>query len=440
MRPNIVFYFSDQQRWDTVNEEVMPFLNEFKSDGVEFLENFTCQPVCGPARACLQTGVYATQNGSFKNAVALDKNIKPLAEYFNEAGYDTAYVGKWHLASDNKKRVHVERKPVPEELRGGYKHWMAADVLEFTSTGHGGGYVYDTDGNRVDFSGYRADAIGGFAVDYVLNHESDKPFFLFVSQLEPHHQNNHHAFEGPEKYRKQFENYPPPSDLTFLKGDYEKSYPNYLAAIRSLDDNFRRLVDALAETGRLENTVVFYTSDHGCHFKTRNLEYKRSPHDASIHTPLIIWGGAFRGGKTADYPTSLIDLPATLLDVAGIEVPKSFAGKSLLKVQKGEDKPREAVFVQVSEAQTARAVRTSRYTYSVRSLNPPYISGRMGAKVYFEDYLYDNEADPDQKRNLVKDKNYADVRKQLKALLLKEMKKAGEAEPKILPAVIVRKK
>ena len=64
----------------------------------------------------------------------------------------------------------------------------------------------------------------------------------------------------------------------------------------------------------------------------------------------------------------------------------------------------------------------------------------MGAKVYFEDYLYDNEADPDQKRNLVKDKNYADVRKQLKALLLKEMKKAGEAEPKILPAVIVRKK
>ena len=169
MRPNIVFYFSDQQRWDTVNEEVMPFLNEFKSDGVEFLENFTCQPVCGPARACLQTGVYATQNGSFKNAVALDKNIKPLAEYFNEAGYDTAYVGKWHLASDNKKRVHVERKSVPEELRGGYKHWMAADVLEFTSTGYGGGYVYDTDGNRVDFSGYRADAIGGVAGDYVLN-------------------------------------------------------------------------------------------------------------------------------------------------------------------------------------------------------------------------------------------------------------------------------
>ena len=80
MRPNIVFYFSDQQRWDTVNEEVMPFLSEFKSDGVEFLENFTCQPVCGPARACLQTGVYATQNGSFKNAVALDKNIKPIAK------------------------------------------------------------------------------------------------------------------------------------------------------------------------------------------------------------------------------------------------------------------------------------------------------------------------------------------------------------------------
>ena len=202
----------------------------------------------------------------------------------------------------------------------------------------------------------------------------------------------------------------------------------------------RRLVDALAETGRLENTVVFYTSDHGCHFKTRNLEYKRSPHDASIHTPLIIWGGAFRGGKTADYPTSLIDLPATLLDVAGIEVPKSFAGKSLLKVQKGEDKPREAVFVQVSESQTARAVRTSRYTYSVRSLNPPYISGRMGAKVYFEDYLYDLEKDPIEKHNLIKDPKYASERKKLKEMLIREMTAAGEKEPKILPAVFTRKK
>lgn len=440
MKPNVVFYFSDQQRWDTVTEEVMPFLNEFKKEGVEFLENFTCQPVCGPARACLQTGVYATENGSFKNAVALNGNIKPLAEYFNEAGYDTAYIGKWHLASDSKKRVHVEKKPVPEELRGGYKYWMAADVLEFTSTGHGGGYVYDTDGKRVDFSEYRADAIGGFAVDYVKNHRSDKPFFLFVSQLEPHHQNNHHAFEGPEKYKKEYENHPLPSDLTFLKGDYKKNYPDYLAAIRSLDDNFCRLVQALKEKGQLDNTVLFYTSDHGCHFKTRNLEYKRSPHDASIHTPLIICGGAFKGGKKVDYPTGLIDLSATLLDVAGIEIPKSFKGKSLLKVLNGEDKPREAVFVQVSEAQTARAIRTARYTYSVRSLNLPYISGKMGAKLYFEDYLYDNSTDPDQKHNLIKDKASADVRKQLKARLVAEMKNAGEAEPKILPAIIVRKK
>ncbi len=440
MKPNIVFYFADQQRWDTVNSEVMPFLTELSADAVSFSENFTCQPVCGPARACLQTGVYATQNGSFKNAVALDTNIKPLAEYFNEAGYDTAYVGKWHLASDSGKGAHFEKKAVPVELRGGYKYWMAADVLEFTSTGYGGGYVYDTDGNRVDFSGYRADAIGDFAVDYVKNRKSDKPFFLFVSQLEPHHQNNHRTFEGKTEYVDDFKNYPLPDDLTFLRGDYKKNYPNYLAAIRALDDNFRKLTESLDEAGVLENTVIFYTSDHGCHFKTRNLEYKRSPHDASIHTPLVIYGGEFKGGRTVSSPTSLIDLPATLLDVAGIEIPEDYVGKSLLKVLKGEDKPHDAVFVQVSEAQTARAIRTDRYTYSVRSPRLPYVFQKKGSRVYVEDYLYDNKLDPSQKNNLIKDKSYVEVRQNLKAMLLDEMAKAGEPQPKILKAIFSRKK
>ena len=101
-RKNIIFYFSDQQRWDTVNDQVTPNLMALAEEGVKFERSFTCQPVCGPARACLQTGVNATQNGCFKNGIALPRDIKPLAEYFNEAGYDTAYIGKWHLASDDR--------------------------------------------------------------------------------------------------------------------------------------------------------------------------------------------------------------------------------------------------------------------------------------------------------------------------------------------------
>ena len=90
MQPNIIFYFSDQQRSDTVTEDIMPTLCDLAKEGTRFENSFTCQPVCGPARACLQSGVYATQCGCFKNGVALPQNIKTLADYFNDAGYETA--------------------------------------------------------------------------------------------------------------------------------------------------------------------------------------------------------------------------------------------------------------------------------------------------------------------------------------------------------------
>ncbi|MBR5743300.1 MAG: sulfatase-like hydrolase/transferase, partial [Clostridia bacterium] len=98
MRPNIVFYFSDQQRWDTLGcygqkLPVTPRLDEIAREGVIFENAFTCQPVCGPARACLQSGKWATETGCFRNAVPLPTDIKTLADYLNEAGYDTAYVG-----------------------------------------------------------------------------------------------------------------------------------------------------------------------------------------------------------------------------------------------------------------------------------------------------------------------------------------------------------
>ena len=154
MKPNIIFYFSDQQRWDTLNNELMPNIWELGEEGTIFENSFTCQPVCGPARACLQTGQYATENGCFWNGVPLPDNGKTMADYFNENGYDTAYIGKWHLASDRGigRGLHCEKTAVPKEKQGGYKYWRAADVLEFTSHGYDG-YVFDENGNQIDFKG-----------------------------------------------------------------------------------------------------------------------------------------------------------------------------------------------------------------------------------------------------------------------------------------------
>lgn len=441
MKPNIIFYFSDQQRWDTVNEEATPNLMQLAREGIQFENSYTCQPVCGPARACLQTGMYATQCGCYWNGVPLPQTIRPMAEYFNEAGYETAYVGKWHLASDRLPNVgfHCEKTAIPKERQGGYKNWWrAADVLEFTSHGYDG-YVFDAEGNQIDFKGYRADCINDFALEYLDQKTSDDPFFLFISQLEPHHQNDRHCYEGPKETVEKFRDYPIPPDLSFLEGDYEKMYPDYMAAINRLDENVGRLVAKLKEKGLYENTILIYTSDHGSHFKTRNLEYKRSCHDSATHTPLIIRGGPFQGGKKEERLVSLIDLPPTMLDLAGIPIPKSYMGHSLVRELAGEEPERDCVFIQISESQCGRAIRTKQYKYSVRALAPTgYTIHR--SPVYFEDYLYDLTKDPIEKNNLIKDRSYAFVRQKMKKLLLREMEHAGEKKPVILPAYRSRNK
>lgn len=441
MKPkNIIFYFSDQQRWDTVNESLTPNLWALAEEGVLFENNFTCQPVCGPARACLQTGVYATECGCYRNAIPLPENTKTLADYFNEAGYDTAYIGKWHLASDGLPGigVHCEKTAIPKDRLGGYRYFRGADVLEFTSHGYDG-YIFDENGNRIDFTGYRADCINDFALEYLDNRDSSKPFFLFISQLEPHHQNDRHRYEGFRETVESYRSYPLPEDLTFLKGDYQEMYPDYLSAINRLDYNVGRLRERLRQLGIEEDTVILYTSDHGSHFKTRNAEYKRSCHESSVHTPLIIKGAGFTGGKREKRLTSLIDLPPTLLSLAGIPVPEHYQGIDLTGLTEEPENRRDCVFIQISESQCGRAIRTEKYKYSVMSPGFP-LFGDRSSKVYCEAYLYDLEKDPLEKHNLIKDPEYKAARDMLKKMLMDQMKSAHEKVPVILPALNSREK
>lgn len=432
MKDNIIFYFSDQQRYDTANSEIMPNLMKLADEGTFFENCYTCQPVCGPARACLQTGVYPTECGCHINGIPLRDDAKSLADYFNDNGYDTAYIGKLHLASGKNggENIKCEKTAIPENRLWGYKYFRGADVLEYTSHGYDG-YVFDENGNQIDFKGYRADKINDFAIDYIKNHNDEKPFFIFISQLEPHHQNDHNRFEGPKEKVEEYKDYPLPEDLTFLKGNYKEQYPDYLAAIESLDDNLGRLIDALKEKGIYDNTTIIYTSDHGCHFKTRNNEYKRSCHDSSIHIPLVIKGRGFEVGKKDSRMISLADLPPTMLHSGLIYPPDYYQGEAIQ--EKGDY---GFVFVQISESQCGRAIRTRDYTYSVSS--PKLFSA--SSSIYFEDYLYDNIKDSAQKNNLIKSKEYLQVKNALKTLLLNQIEKIEGKRPAILPCLFVKHK
>ena len=432
MKDNIIFYFSDQQRFDTVNSEIMPNLMALASEGTFFENCYTCQPVCGPARASLQTGVYPTECGCHINGIPLRDDAKSLADYFNENGYDTAYIGKLHLASGKNGGANIkcENTAIPENRLWGYKYFRGADVLEFTSHGYDG-YVFDEKGKKIDFKGYRADRINDFAIEYIENHNNDKPFFLFISQLEPHHQNDHKRFEGPKEKVEKYKDYPIPEDLAHLKGNYNEQYPDYLAAIESLDDNLGRLVETLKKKGIYDNTTIIYTSDHGCHFKTRNAEYKRSCHDASIHIPLVIKGNGFEKGKIENKIVSLIDLPPTMLYSGLIYPPEHFQGEPIQT--KGDY---GFVFIQISESQCGRAIRTKDYTYSVSCAK--FLSSH--SNVYFEDYLYDNNKDKAQKQNLIKSKEYDKIRKALKTHLLNQIEKIEGKRPIILPRIFIKHK
>ena len=192
-KPNILFIFSDQQRWDTMGcygqkLNVTPHLDQLAREGVRFDQAFTCQPVCGPARSCLQTGLYPTETGCYRNDIALDVNERTIAHHLSESGYQVGYVGKWHLASHTEKGIDYRTTAIPPERRGGYKdYWMATDLLEFTSHGYDG-YVFDGDMKQVDFKGYRADCVTDFAIDYIQKWEQDQSYFLVLSYIEPHHQ------------------------------------------------------------------------------------------------------------------------------------------------------------------------------------------------------------------------------------------------------------
>ena len=442
-RPNIIFYFSDQQRWDSLGcygqpLDVTPNLDRLARQGVRFENAFTCQPVCGPARACLQTGKYPTETGCYRNAIALPRDIVTLADCFNQAGYETAYVGKWHLASNRSSYAaplddeYFETRAIPLERRCGYKdYWMAADVLEATSHGYDG-FVFDGEGNRKEFIGYRADAINNYAIHYLHKYKGEKPFFLFISQIEPHHQNDRNRFEGPDGSKERFKDFVPAPDMVEGEGDWKENYPDYLGQCRSLDDNVGRLIDTLKEKKLWDKTIIFYASDHGCHFRMRNGEYKRSCHEASIHIPLIAYGGPFKGGKTITNLVSLMDLPVTLLDCGEIPRPEGFHGRSLKALAEGEcDKWEDQVFIQISESQVGRAIRTKRWKYSVRAKEDGWLC--KDAEIYYEEFLYDLEEDPYEQNNLVEAKEYENIIAELAKKLIASMEEAGEKSPEILP-------
>ncbi len=430
-RPNVIVFFTDQQRWDSTGihgnpMDLTPNFDRMARQGTDVHYSFTCQPVCGPARSSLQTGLYATETGCFRNGIPLDTKSKTLAHYFKEGDYQTAYIGKWHLAPREYDGA------LPEEYRGGYDYWLAANLLEFVSDAYDM-VLFDNNENAVKLPGYRVDAQMDAMIRYIDEHK-DEPFFLFSSFIEPHHQNHRDDYPAPTGYEQKYRGGWTPPDLQALGGSSQQHLWGYYGMIKRLDEALGRLLDALQSLDILKNTIILFTSDHGCHFKTRNREYKRSCHESSLRVPTAFRGPGFNGGGQLQQLVSLIDLPPTLLDAAGLPVPNEMQGNSILSIinDKNANWP-DDVFIQVSESQVGRTVRTHRWKYHVSA---PDKSGRddSASDVYMEEALYDLLADPYELNNLVGSQAHQEVSRVMQDRLMKYIKQVEGMEPEIQPA------
>lgn len=436
-KPNVIVFLTDQQRHDTTGAGgstlgLTPNFDRIARQGTHVAQSFTCQPVCGPARSCLQTGVYATQTGVWRNGCEPRRDLPTLAQYFNDAGYHTGYIGKWHLAADHHHGA------VPRELQGGYQTWLGANILEFVSDALST-RLWDQDGREHRFPGYRVDAVTDAAIRHIdARSREEQPFFLFVSLLEPHHQNSRDDYPAPTGYEGRYASADLPLDLRVPHGTALQHWPGYCGMVRRIDEAFGRLLEAVESLGIADDTVVLFTSDHGNHFKTRNAEYKRSCHDASIRVPTAFVGPHFDGGGEVSRLISLVDLPPTLLDAAGLEVPETMEGRSILPLIRDPNHPwSDDVFVQISESQTGRAVRTARWKYSVRSPEVDDDGNPLSAEtsdVYIDDCLYDLKADPWELTNLVGYTSHTKVVEVMRDRLARRMVEIGEPEPRFVDA------
>jgi arylsulfatase A-like enzyme len=430
-RPNVILIISDQFRWDCVGSNglnplnLTPNLDAMAREGVNFANAITNQPVCAPSRADLFTSLYTNRHSVWRNGIALPEQITTLATVFRQAGYSSNYIGKWHLGLPGVPGA------VAPEYRGGFADfWEGCNELEFTSHPYEG-TIWDRDGRPIEFKDeYRVDFITDRVIRF-LRQPATKPFFLVISYLEPHFQNDCNCFVAPKGYADRYRNSFVPADLKFFPGDWESQLPDYYGCIARVDENVGRLRNELSQLSLSQDTIVAFVSDHGCHFRTRNAEYKRSGHESSIHIPMIMAGPGFNRSLYIRELVSQIDVAPTLLDACHIAPPSTFQGRSAMPLVAREGNGwNNEVYVQISESMTGRALRTPEWSYVVAE---PDGKSHPSSMAYEEYQLYNLYSDPHQLVNLAGRTETRQISGELRERLKKRMAEAGEEVAEIQP-------
>ncbi len=456
-RPNIVFIMSDDHANNAIsaygsNLIQTPHLDRLASEGMLFNNAFCTNSICGPSRAVILTGKYSHLNGFLVNETTrFDGSQTTFPKLFQQAGYETAVIGKWHLGTE----------PI------GFDYW---DVLP------GQGSYYDPDfikmGETITHEGYATEIIAEKSVEWLRNRDADKPFVLFSQHKAPHSDfspspkyRNHfdgHTFLEPETLFDDYEGRSEGASVSDMRIDphlvlqyqwdeklpipegltgkdrtrwlYQWYMRRYLACVLSVDDAVGAVLDTLDELGLADNTIVVYTSDQGFFLGEHGWYDKRYMYEESLRMPLIVrYPPAIKPGSIEDRIVLNLDYAQTFLDYAGIAAPGDMQGRSLRPLL---------------ESEPVALWRRSMYYHFYEYPGWHYVKRHYGVRTdrfklirYYHDIeaweMYDLETDPNEVSNLADDPAYADVRAELETELARLQAQYGDS-PELAQEMVER--
>lgn len=438
-RPNIVLILCDDHRWDAMGNMGHPFLetphlDAMARNGVQFTHAFVTNSLCSPSRASIVTGLYPHNHGVGDNYHPVDPGLKFFPEHLQRAGYETAFVGKWHMGD-------------VDEPQRGFDHWVAfRGQGTYYPDGHGTTRVvpqtrydgFNINGKkRVPQQGYITDELTDYAIDWLnTRQQQDQPFFLYLS-----HKAVHSDFVGRDGERGKYAKKPWKAPVTMpdsaenRKGkprwlidqrnsrhgadfgynladfDVEEYHKRYCETLTAVDDNVGRMMKHLKETGQLENTLVIYTSDNGFQFGEHGLIDKRVAYEPSIRVPMLVqYPAKLKAGTQCDRIVTNIDIGPTLLDAAGAEPMPKVDGQSFWPLAQGQSIPwrGELLYEYYWEWNYPQTPTT----FAVRDKNFKYIRYHG---VWDCDELYDLKHDPHEQHNLIRSEQHAETAKRMNA-------------------------
>jgi len=423
-RPNIVFFFTDDQRFDTIgalgNEAIItPNMDYLVRNGTTFTNAYIMGSmggaVCVPSRAMLMSG------RTLFHLEDAGKIIPPehvtLPEVLQKAGYTTFQTGKWHQDSESFARCFSAADKV---FFGGMSDHYKVPVHDFDPTGkYPKEKIYSEEGK------HSSELFSDAAIRFLREYKDDKPFFVYIAYTSPHDPR-----VMPQKYLDMYDpekitlpkSFMPehPFDNGDMKTRDEKLAPwprtpeeirkhkrAYYAMITHVDAQIGRVLAALKETGRAENTIIIFAADNGLAVGRHGLMGKQNIYEHSVHVPLVIGGPGIGKDQKRDAFCYLLDVFATICELTGLPVPSSVDGQSLAAIILGrERKIRDTLFFAYKDIQ--RGVRNERYKLIEYAVN-----GRRTTQ------LFDLQSDPWEVKNIAESPDHVEHLQRLRKEMLR---------------------